>query len=227
MASTRQIEANRRNGALGGPKTEEGKQRGKYHALQHGLCAETTVLPGESERDFQKLREDLFQHWLPANEQEKFEFEQLVVAAWRLLRVRGVETAMWSQYIVNFRQREGAAPTPASPQETHRSMAGVLCEVEDRTFNNYFRYERAIERSYYRALQQLQRTQRIRQTANPALAEDVIPPAERENEPSESGIRSVPHSSASPAAAPAARLSESGIRSVSSLPPPHATEAAA
>jgi hypothetical protein len=229
MASTRQIEANRRNGALGGPKTGEGKQRGKYHALQHGLCAETTVLPGESERDFHKLREDLFQHWLPANEQEKFEFEQLVVAAWRLLRVRGVETEMWSQFIFALREGQGQPITPASPQEAHRSLAGVLCEVEDRRINNYFRYERAIERSYYRAVQQLQRTQRIRQTARPASLGDVIAPVEPEEQLSESGIRSVSHTPAqavaAAASAPSTPLSDSGIRSVSS--PPHAMDPAA
>jgi hypothetical protein len=227
MASTRQVEANRRNGALGGPKTEAGKQRGKYHALQHGLCAESTVLPGESAKEFQQLREDLFQHWLPANEQERFEFEQLVIAAWRLLRVRGVETAMWSQYIVNFRQREGASPIPESAQDSHRSLAGVLCEVEDRAFNNYFRYERAIERGYYRALQQLQRTQSIRQ--RDARRE----PAESNKQPSESGIRSVPSRPPIPPVTPPA-VSENGIRSVS-LPddagaeqfarkPPHAVD---
>jgi hypothetical protein len=136
VASTRQIEANRRNGALGGPKTEAGKQCGKYHALQHGLCAESNVLPGESQKDFQKLREDLFQHWLPANEQEKFEFDQLAVAAWRLLRVRGVETQMWSAYIMNFRKQQGAKAAPDSPQQCHSTLAGVLFEVEERKFNN-------------------------------------------------------------------------------------------
>jgi hypothetical protein len=35
MASQRQIEANRRNGCLGGPSTDSGKQRSPLSSLKH------------------------------------------------------------------------------------------------------------------------------------------------------------------------------------------------
>ena len=39
MTSQRKIEANRRNAQKStGPKTEEGKNKVRFNALQHGLC---------------------------------------------------------------------------------------------------------------------------------------------------------------------------------------------
>ena len=178
MASLRQIAANQRNGRLGGPKSQAGKDRSRFNHLEHGLCAVTTVLPGESNADFEKLRSDLFQHWLPANEQERFEFEELARSAWKLLRLRNVETETWSDYVTDIRKSNGKS-RPESPNECYRAVAGVL-EAGRRDLTNYLRYERAIERSYYRAVQQLQKTQSIRRRedrqAEPAKAARPAPP---------------------------------------------------
>ena len=48
MATEVQIEANRRNSRKStGPKTEEGKNRSKFNALDHGCRANVLVLPTE------------------------------------------------------------------------------------------------------------------------------------------------------------------------------------
>ena len=54
----------------------------------HQLCAEAAVLPGEDPEVIREFREDLLEHWQPANAQEQLEFEELVRSAWRLLRAR-------------------------------------------------------------------------------------------------------------------------------------------
>ena len=54
MTSQRKIEANRRNAQKStGPKTEEGKNKVRFNALEHGLCAETIVLPHEDAQAYQ------------------------------------------------------------------------------------------------------------------------------------------------------------------------------
>jgi hypothetical protein len=208
MASIRQIAANRRNGRLGGPRTDAGKANCKLNATDHGLCAVTTVLPGESDAAFQRLRSDLYQHWLPANNQELFEFEELARTAWRLVRLRNVETRMWSVYILDLRERNGASPQPESESDCHRAIAGVLNQMEERTLGKYFRYESAIERGYYRCLQQLQRTQSLRRREEERTVRtetaDLPQGAARSAEPAA-------HSTA----APAHQVSQNGIRSVS------------
>jgi hypothetical protein len=171
------------------------------------LCAEAAVLPGESAGAFRQLTEDLHRHWRPAGEQECFEFEELVRSAWRLLRARHVETQMWSGYILALRNREGS-PRPESPLDCYRTIARVLCEEDGCRLDRYHRYERAIERGYYRAVRQLQRTQslRVRQprdseedavasadtTTSPASASQPVAPVGSPAEVSEIGIRSVP-----------------------------------
>src|SRR4051794_31607217 len=53
LAGAARAAASRENGRKSrGPKTPQGKQRSKFNRLQHGLCAATTVLPGEDPAAF-------------------------------------------------------------------------------------------------------------------------------------------------------------------------------
>jgi hypothetical protein len=56
MATEKQIEANRRNGALGGPKTEAGKARSRLNATKHGLAGESADVEAAMSPEFQKRR---------------------------------------------------------------------------------------------------------------------------------------------------------------------------
>ena len=129
------------------------------NAVDHGLYAESPLLPGENEAAWEALRSDLFQCWLPANGREFLLFEEVVNLSWRLLRLRRVETRMWSKHILALREREGANPQPPDAAACHNALAGVLCEVPDENFRNYFRQERAITRDFYRATRELERVQ--------------------------------------------------------------------
>src|SRR5688500_4958483 len=56
MPSERQRVANRRNGRLGGPKTEHGKRRSRRNSLRHGLTSTTlVVLPEENGREYEEI----------------------------------------------------------------------------------------------------------------------------------------------------------------------------
>jgi hypothetical protein len=54
--SERKLEANRRNGAKGGVKTEEGKRRSRRNALKHGLRATTLLIEDETTAEGQSFR---------------------------------------------------------------------------------------------------------------------------------------------------------------------------
>jgi hypothetical protein len=177
VVSPRQLAANQKNALRStGPRTPEGKAASSTNAVVHGLCARTAVIPGESQAALDRLREDLSRSWLPANERELFLFEEVVLASWRLVRLRNVETQMWSHYILNLRHSEGLEPVPSSEKEAHSALAGVLCESPEGTFRNYFRHERIITRDFYRATRELDRVQALHRRLNPSASPAAAPP---------------------------------------------------
>ena len=112
MASERQREANRRNGRLGGPKTDEGKQRSRANSLRHGLCSSTlVVLPEENSQEYEEVLRGFRESFQPHHAAEDALVLRLAQAHWRSLRARRIETGMLN--------------TTAA---THRNMARKLVE---------------------------------------------------------------------------------------------------
>jgi hypothetical protein len=169
MPSERQLNANRKNAALGGPKTESGRAAVRFNALKHGLTAATAVVPGEDPEAFQQLRDDMFEDYRPATHTERLLVEDFVLCSWRLLRLRRVETATWSAYIVGMRNRAGAEHPPTQ-EEADRALAGALADVPVSDLANFFRYERTTTRDFYRSLHELEAAQRTRRRAQPIPA---------------------------------------------------------
>ena len=169
MPSDRQLNANRKNAARGGPKTEEGRAAVRLNALKHGFTAETLVLPGEDAGALKQLREDLFEEYQPATPTEQLLFDEFVRCSWHLLRMRRVETELWSGHILGQRRRQSLDPN-VTQQEADRCIAVSLTAIVASELVNYFRYERTITRNFYKALEKLEAVQRQRRTARPAPA---------------------------------------------------------
>jgi hypothetical protein len=205
VPSERQLKANRRNAALGGPKTDEGRAAVRFNAVKHGLTANSSVLPGEDAEALKQLRADLFQEYRPATPTEHLLLEEFVRCSWRLLRLRRVENEMWSGYIISLRLRQ-FEDRNVTQQESDRALASTLAETPASHLTNYFRYERSTTRDFYRALEKLESTQRARSRA------ERLPAAT----PVEQATARPAKAPAAPAEAP---LSDSGIGTVSPPPP--------
>ncbi len=80
-----------------GPRTEEGKQRSSQNSLKHGLFAKTIVLPGESQEEFDALREGLIKEYAPDEPSEREMVNTLAETQWRLVRLRRLEAAAMEQ----------------------------------------------------------------------------------------------------------------------------------
>src|SRR5437879_3821530 len=92
MTSPKQLAANRRNAQKStGPKTPDGKAVAKMNALKHGLLSADAVVRGlklhESPRQFNALREQLWQDLSPVGPLEKWLVERILTTCWRLHRV--------------------------------------------------------------------------------------------------------------------------------------------
>src|SRR5690348_17125994 len=145
MSTLRQIEANRRNALKStGPASPEGKAASRFNALKTGIHVQAQVIPGEDPAELEALAAGYHQQFPAATPLECFLVDALIHADWQLRRLHRLEAQLWADQI---HDTEG---------ETQ------LGKVYARALDVFTRLQRRIdatERSYYRALTQLQRLQ--------------------------------------------------------------------
>jgi hypothetical protein len=114
------------------------------------LCAKQVVLPGENPADYEALRLELHEDYAPANTAEATLTDQIAEHTWRLQRVRRAETAMFEKLMRDMDDDLAIARAIAHPESGLERIR---------------RYEVTIERSYYRAIEQLRKLQKERRAA--------------------------------------------------------------
>ncbi len=182
MISERQHEANRRNAAKShGPKTPEGRAAVRHNALKHGFTAAEIILPTVEEQiDFEQFRAAFEEEYQPVGPTEEVLVEDMVTARWR--------TQPHSQ--------DGARLLRPTPRSLERGYKGdfatldpqaqlaliVLDDARDTdTLGKMSRYEARFERTFYKALKELQRLQALRaavsDSGNGTVSQDPVSPA--------------------------------------------------
>lgn len=151
QVSDRQLEANKANAKLGGVKTAEGKAISKLNAIKHGLLSKEVLLEGEDESQLISLGQRLRSQLAPVGELELILVDRVISSIWRLKRALRVEVGM-----VEWRSKD-YMDRPKTLGETYGEEF-----TNNDGFGKYMRYETAIERSLYKALHELQRTQSAR-----------------------------------------------------------------
>ena len=94
----------------------------------------------------------------PANLHEQILITQIAENLWRLLRVRGIETT---------------TPAPVIPNACRPRTPANETAVNAHTFDNLRRYEAAIERAYYRAIDHLVKLQKERRATVTTQKENI------------------------------------------------------
>ena len=171
MLSQRQLDANRRNAKLStGPRSPEGRAAVGLNALRHGLTAQTAVLPNESPEEFQELLDAFLADYQPDGPTETLLVEQMAMASWRLRRMRALETGLFSLRMSQLPRDENAAALDP------RSRAFAYDASGSRAIEGLSRYETRIERSFYRALHELERLRTASTSPDPSVSPDLTPP---------------------------------------------------
>lgn len=143
MASAAQIDANRRNSLKStGPRSVEGKAASRFNALKTGITAHSMVIPGEDPTELDTLAADYHRQFQPGTALERFLVDALVSSEWQIRRLHRIEAQLWV--------------TPDQPADA--SLGQRYASALD-TFTRLQRRIDAAERSYYRALKELQRLQ--------------------------------------------------------------------
>jgi len=122
-----------------GPRTQSGKAVSSQNARKHDLCSRTLRLTPEEWAEYNEMGERYRHDFQPANDVEQTLIDEICFNYWRLQQAREVELRIISEH-----------PT------------------ELPIISLYIRYRTGYERAFYKALDKLQQTQRIRkQEAEP------------------------------------------------------------
>ena len=198
MATARQIEANRRNASGPHNMTEAGKQAVRGNAIRHGLAARVhIVLPGEDQNFYNEILESLRAEYAPSTTQEELLVHQIVESYWRLIRARNMESGSFLEVEADFARQYGVKSNPAGDL-TRAAQLAMAFSKNGKLFDKISRYETTAERSYYRAIRELQRIQKNKpvrdhqDSETPTLAPTLAPT------PAPAEFRSVPQNRPNP-----------------------------
>ena len=182
MISERQLDANRRNAAKSnGPKTPEGRAAVRHNALKHGLTAAEIILPTtEDKLDFEQFQAAFEEECQPLGAIEQVLVEDMVTARWRMNRVRKMEPGFFALRREVLKESIKEDFSTLDPQAQLALI--VLDDARDRdTIGKMSRYEARFERSFYKALKELQRLQALRaavsDSGNGTVSQDAVSPA--------------------------------------------------
>jgi hypothetical protein len=200
MATIKQIEANRLNAQKStGPRSSEGKAVTSMNALKSGIDAQSHLIRGEDHSQLQTLAAEYLERFRPATPEERFYVDTLIRDDWQLRRLAKADAQIWEYQMQLAYKLDKDSPLG-------QAFAGC-----DRTFIRLQRRIEATERSYQRALRELERLQSTGQpVARPDLPETLLPPQPTETSASSPAIGFVPQPSIPPASLasrpPGARL---------------------
>jgi hypothetical protein len=186
VTSDRQKAANQANARHStGPKTLEGKAAIRFNAVRHGLLARDAVLPSEDADAFEDLWNQVRANLSPVGPIEKFLVDRVVNIMWRIRRLGRAETALfhWRVHDVKANrldkqfQRQISVSLMQSrvSSEAAEALEQAECErdrdevllggaidadaKEGDAFAKLARYERSLERSLFRSLDELRQLQ--------------------------------------------------------------------
>ncbi|HZZ42613.1 MAG TPA: hypothetical protein VFE58_06725, partial [Tepidisphaeraceae bacterium] len=111
--SPKKLSANRANSQKStGPRTPAGKRRSSSNSLSHGLFARTIVLPTESPKLYDALKDSLVVRFNPTDTLEFLLIEKIAIACWKLQRLYRAESyahatiASWAPNFVRTEKQE-------------------------------------------------------------------------------------------------------------------------
>jgi hypothetical protein len=195
MSTKAQISVNRRNARKStGPKTAEGKAAVAHNAVKHGLFAHENVVKCEKQADFDAFREELLAGLAPAGGVEAMMAERIVSLSWRLKRVERLNSEAIDVMIAkietdSFERRQRREAGLLDPESGRSELVLGWAMIEDFSKSNVLErllmYEKRIESSLYKSMNEFQKLQRMRkrEQAEAVEAEAAQPSLRQCSEP--------------------------------------------
>jgi hypothetical protein len=158
MATKLQNDANRENAKKStGPKTKEGKSESSKNATTHGLTASYDVICTESQADFDKHHDEMFEDFNPIGPMQKRLADRIVSLSWRLKRAEQLH----NQIIDAELEYKG------TDHELALGRIAVSDFANCRVLDKFIMYERRIENSLYKTMKELKNLQKEKMKNEP------------------------------------------------------------
>jgi hypothetical protein len=167
MASVAQILANRRNAERStGPRTEEGKAAASRNATKHGLLGKRDIISSEDPAEFDRHRELMLADLDPAGPIEHVLADWIISLSWRLKRVERMQNEALDCLVAGEEGGlEGENEELGSfgqDGEFALGRAAVRDFAGGRVLERLMIYERRIECSLYKTMNELHRMKLLR-----------------------------------------------------------------
>ena len=173
MLSAIKIRVNRENAKKStGPKTPEGKAAVSQNSVTHGFRSRRAVLLIENPHEYKELCQTYYEEW-----------QQLVVNKWKLARYEAVEShACMQSTLLHMAFKDPLQYKTEKCTVKFPSLSHKREVVAERSLTRAGQHVARVERSYFRALQFLERLQdrRLKQLPvrrQPVQAAAAPPPA--------------------------------------------------
>jgi hypothetical protein len=201
MSSEAQIKANQQNSQKStGPRTPRGKAVVSLNALKPGLFGSTVLVTGENQADFDRFSGEMLSELAPVGAVESMLAERVVGLSWRLQRIERMQNQAIDVMIARDEPspltKHVRASLPRFLRDLEEDPRGsgpelVLGRAGIQDFTNYkvlgqlSLYERRIESSMLKTMNELERRQLMRQlqeekAAEPQFAPESCPPGEKQ-----------------------------------------------
>jgi len=171
MASERQIAANRENGKMGGPKTPEGKAVSRMNARKHGIFG--SALTEYDAEELHGVYEEFAASIRPVGPIEESLVQQLALVH---LRIQRCALAEAQYHIATWEPWEEGDPK-ARPNAEGKPVHFDFERMEE-SVRLFGRYNVTLTNQFLKLLQQIERIQKMRATAEGGAAPVRRAPAE-------------------------------------------------
>ncbi len=199
MATEAQTTANRTNSQKStGPKTPEGKAAVSQNAFKHGLFVDKAVVKDESQEEYDLKRKTLLAQIEPVGEMESIVAERFVNLSWRLKRAERMQNQSIDylgldqlggfyadRFQEKYRKAYGLSRDDPAVASDHLMLGRIVTRdwSDCRVLDKMMLYERRIESSLYRTLNELKKLQTARKAEQARTAKrqsaQESPPARR------------------------------------------------
>jgi hypothetical protein len=192
MSSQAQVLANRRNAVKStGPKTTQGKAVVAQNAIKHGFLAHQDLIQGEDRELFESRRRELIADLAPAGPMETTLAERIVSLTWRLKRAERLQNEVFdyliadeikeslSNYGDELSENDTKWILSRPDRDPHLAVGRAVYKdytYREMALDRLMTYERRIEQSLYKTMNELYKLKLLREEAGHAKQSQSIAP---------------------------------------------------